>query len=146
MKVVGQHAPLLIEVETAFRRACEDTRGEAAEHAPVAVSRGFKLNAGDVQGGLRASISVTDVRHDGAGWHARVGSPLRYAMQREYGGEILPVRKKLLSWRDPATGEWHFARRVMQRPGGPRQGYKPWLRPAGDMFPSFMDQHLQRLQ
>lgn len=145
MKLVSNRAELLATVETGFRRACEDVRGEAAENAPVSVSRGLKLNAGDVQGGLRASIAVTDVRHDSEGWHARVGSALRYAMQREFGGVILPVRKKLLSWRDPVSGKWIFARRVSQLPGGPRQGHRPWLRPAGDKFGSFLEEHLRLL-
>lgn len=145
MQLVADHRPLEREVEIAFRRASEEVRGEAARNAPVSVSRGLKLNAGNVQGGLRASLAVSEVHHDGQGWHSRVGSALRYAMQREYGGVILPVRKKLLSWIDPITGVRRFARRVNQRPGGPRQGYKPWLRPAGDRFPEFMDDHLTAL-
>lgn len=108
----------------------------------MSVTRGAGLNVGAVQGGLRASIAVVDVRHDFEGWHARVGSPLRHAAQREFGGTILPVRGKLLHWIDPITGEHRFAKRVTQRPGGPRQGYRPWLRPAGDQFPAFMDEHL----
>lgn len=140
--LVPDHRPLEREIEMGFRRAVEEVRGQAAENAPVSVSRGAKLNAGDVQGGLRASIAVSEVVHDATGWHARVGSALRYALMREYGGVILPVRKKLLSWIDPQTGVRRFAKRVVQRPGGARNGYRPWLRPAGDMFPKFMDDHL----
>ena len=144
MRLVADHAELERDIATSFRRACEDVRGEAAENAPVGVSRGLKLNAGSVQGGLRASINVEDVRRTSEGWFARVGSPLRYAMMREKGGRIVPVRKRLLAWQDPITGKWIFAKRVVQRPGGPRQGYRPWLGPAGEKFPEFMADHLRR--
>lgn len=141
MKIVT-HWPMVAHVtHTAFARAVEEVVGEARKNAPVAVSRGFKLNAGDTQGGLRASI--TDVKVGDL--HARVGSTLRYALQRERGGTILPVRRKFLYWRDPSTGEWRVAKRVVQRPGGPRQGYKAWLLPAGDKFPGFMEDHLRAL-
>lgn len=142
MQLIVDHAPLFRHVAQSFSRACEDVRGAAAKNAPVSVSRGLKLNAGDVQGGLRASINITEIRYDASGYHARVGSALRYAMMREKGGTIVPVRKKLLAWQDPTTGKWIFAKRVVQRPGGPRQGYKPWLGPAGDQFVKFMGQHL----
>ena len=62
----------------------------------------------------------------------------------EKGGTIVPVRKRLLAWQDPITGKWIFAKRVVQRPGGPRQGYRPWLGPAGEKFPEFMADHLRR--
>jgi len=139
MKLVTHYDRVDRAVDLAFARAVDEVVGEAKKNAPVAVSRGLKLNAGDVQGGLRASITEVHVGR----LHARVGSPLRYAMQRERGGTIVPVRKKFLSWRDPITGEWRFARRVVQRPGGPRQGYKAWLEPAGDKFSGFMDDHLR---
>lgn len=142
MKLVADHRPLEQAISTSFKRSCEDVRGDAAEHAPVSVSRGLKLNVGAVQGGLRASIAVVDFRHDGSGYFARVGSALRYAMMREKGGVIVPVRKKLLSWQDLISGKWIFAKRVVQRPGGPRQGHRPWLQPAGDRFAEFMTQHL----
>jgi hypothetical protein len=141
VKLVTHYDRLYQFEDLAFSRALDEVVGEAQKNAPVAVSRGLKLNAGDVQGGLRASISAVMV----ARLHARVGSPLRYAMMRERGGTILPVRKKFLSWQDPVTGEWRFAKRVVQRPGGPRQGHKPWLEPAGDQFPRFMDDHLRAL-
>lgn len=145
MRLVAQHAPLLANVELAFRRSCEDVRGQAAENAPVSVSRGLKLNVGGLQGSLRGSIAVADVGHDAEGWHGRVGSNRRYALMREKGGTILPVRKKLLAWQDPITGKWIFAKRVTQRPGGPRQGYKPYLQPAGDRFGEYMAGHLKAL-
>lgn len=145
MKVVTNYTEVEAHVGTAFRRACEEVRGEAARNAPVGVARGAGLNAGSVQGGLRASITVADIRHEPIGWSARVGSPLVYAMMREFGGVIVPVRKKLLSWIDPYTGRRIFAKRVVQRPGGPRQGYKPWLRPAGEKFPQFFEDHLRAL-
>lgn len=141
MKIVTDWAKVNSLVETGFRRAVDEVVGEAKKNAPVSVSRGLKLNAGDVQGGLRASISATFTGR----LAARVGSPLRYALMREKGGTIVPVRKKLLSWIDPITGERIFAKRVVQRPGGPRQGHKPYLGPAGDRFPEFMDDHMKAI-
>ena len=72
---------------------------------------------------------------------------LRYAMQREKGGVIVPVRKKLLSWIDPITGDRIFAKRVVQKPGGPRQPtpYSPFIEPAGDRFPEYFSDHLRAL-
>lgn len=141
MRLVTHYDRVTAAVEGAFARAIDEVVGEAKRHAPVSVTRGVGYNMGDVQGGLRASISAVKVGR----LHARVGSALRYAMQREKGGTILPVRRKLLKWRDPATGKWRVARRVVQRPGGPRQGYKPWLEPAGDRFEEFMDDHLRAI-
>lgn len=128
-------------IDTAHARASDEVKGEAQRNAPVAVSRGLKLNAGSVQGGLRASITY---EADGPR-QGRVGSPLRYAMMREKGGVITPKRRKLLHWIDPITGEHRFAKRVVQRPGGPRQGYKPFIGPAGDKYPDFMEDHLRAL-
>jgi hypothetical protein len=143
MKVVPMHQELERNIATAFVRGVDEVTGEAKKNAPVSVSRGAKLNVGSVQGGLRASISAAFT----GTLQARVGSPLRYAMMREKGGVILPVRKKLLHWIDPITGEHRFARRVVQRPGGPRQPrpYTPFLQPAGDRFPEFMDDNLRAL-
>jgi hypothetical protein len=138
------HKDRLFEAESrAFRRAVQDVVGEAKQNAPVSVSRGFKLNALDVQGGLRASITSEAIDVSPVGLSTRVGSAVRHAAMREFGGTIVPVRRRLLAWQDPITGEWRFAKRVVQKPGGPRQGYKPWLRPAGDKFPAFMDAHLR---
>lgn len=145
MQFRSDRSRLDANIALAFTRAQLECVGQAQEDAPVSVSRGMKLNAGDVQGGLRASITAETPRKVGGDWFSRFGSALRYAMQREFGGVILPVRKKVLSWQDPETGEWHFAKRVAQLPGGKRQGNKPWLRPAGDRFPEFMEDHLRSL-
>jgi hypothetical protein len=139
LAVIRQHT------ETAFRRSMDEAVGDAKDHAPDGVSRGMKLNAGSVQGGLRASITSEGPERRGDGLYGRIGSPLRYAAQREFGGVILPVRKKMLSWRDPITGKWIFAKRVVQLPGGARQGHKPWLRPAGDKWPDRFAEHLRAL-
>jgi hypothetical protein len=128
-------------IETAFARAADDVVGEMRSNAPVSVSRGLKLNAGSVQGGLRASLTFEKTGR----LQGRAGSPVRYAMMREKGGTILPVRKRFLSWIDPVTGRRVFARRVHQRPGGARQGYKAFIAPAGDKFPEFMNDHLKAL-
>lgn len=144
MKLVADHSRLNLNIATAFVRAVDECVGDARQNAPVGVSRGVKGNAGDVQGALRASISATFI----GALQARFGSALRYAMQREKGGVILPVRRKLLSWIDPVTGKRIFAKRVSQRPGGPRQPkpYSAFIGPAGDRFPEFMDDHLRALE
>lgn len=135
------HPAVLKHVDTAFRRAGDECAGEARRNAPVGVSRGLKLNAGDVQGGLRASITF-EVTGRLSG---RMGSPVRHAMMREFGGTIIPIRKKLLSWIDPVTGQRIFAKRVVQRPGGARNGYRPFIRPAGDKFPQYIEDHLRAM-
>jgi hypothetical protein len=147
MRLVSDYSILNRNIITAFERAKDETVGEAKRNAPVGVSRGGKFNAGDVQGGLRASITADRTDVGAFQLHSRFGSALRYAMQREKGGVILPVRKKMLSWRDPITGEWIFAKRVSQRPGGPRQPrpYTPFIGPAGDRFPEFFSDHLRAL-
>ncbi len=129
MRLVTNYQPLYQGIELAFARATDEVVGQAKRNAPVGVS-----------GGLRGSISATKTGN----LSARVGSPLRYAMMREYGGTIRAVRKPFLKWRDPSTGRWYQKRSVVQRPGGPRQGYKPWLRPAGDRFPEFMNDHMPK--
>jgi hypothetical protein len=132
---------VLRNTETAFLRATDEVVGEMRKNAPVGVSRGMKLNAGDIQGSLRASLTfVRTGRLSG-----RAGSAKRYAMMREKGGVIVPIRKKLLSWIDPVTGQRIFAKRVVQRPGGPRQGHKSFIGPAGDKFPDFMEDHLKSM-
>jgi hypothetical protein len=147
MKLVTNYSTLNRNIVTAFERAKDESVGEAKRNAPVSVSRGMKLNSGDVQGGLRASIVAERTDVGAFELRSRFGSGLRYAMQREKGGTILPVRKKLLSWVDPITGERIFAKRVDQRPGGPRQPrpYSPFIGPAGDRFPEFMSDHLRAL-
>lgn len=141
MKVTTNYGPLRANVATSFLRAMDECVGEAKRNAPVSVSRGAKLNAGNVQGGLRASISAVVT----GTLQGRFGSAVRYAMQREKGGVILPVRKKFLSWIDPVTGKRIFAKRVTQRPGGARQPkpYSSFIEPAGEKFPQFMEDHLR---
>lgn len=153
---------------TAFVRAREEIIGEARRNAPVGASLGMGLNKGTVQGGLRASITddgppkVSTTMIVG-----RFGSAVRHALMREYGGTIRPVRRSALSWIDPRTGVRFvvgpnikrnfskidkatgqrvvFVRKpfIVQRPGGPRQGYKPFLRPAGEKFPQYFRDHLR---
>jgi hypothetical protein len=90
---------------TSFVRAREEVIGEARRNAPVSVSRGAGLNSGGVQGGLRASITDDGPpRVSGGQIAGRFGSAARHALQREFGGPIYPVRRKALSWVDPATG------------------------------------------
>lgn len=141
MKIRTDLTELNRNIDLAHARAADECVGEARRNAPVSVSRGMKLNAGSVQGGLRGSLTYqAETSRSG-----RMGSPLRYAMMREKGGTIVPVRKKLLHWIDPVTGEHRFARRVVQRPGGARQGYKPFIGPAGDKYPQYMEDHLKAL-
>jgi hypothetical protein len=143
MELVSYKEALFRHERRAFSRAVQDVVGQARQNAPVSVSRGMKLNAGDVQGGLRGSITAEPIRETATEQRTRVGSAARHAAMREFGGTILPVRKKLLAWRDPATGKWIFAKRVTQLPGGARQGHKPWLRPAAEQFAAFMTEHLR---
>lgn len=143
MKIVTHYDRVNAHTELAFARAVEEVVGEARLNVGASVSRGLKLNAGDVQGGMRASVTSQPTGR----LQARVGSAHRGAMMREKGGTILPVRKKLLSWIDPITGERRFAKRVYQRPGFHRSrvGRSAWLKPAGDTFPKAMDDHLRAL-
>lgn len=141
MKLITDHKVMPRTIDTAFGRATDEVVGEMRKNAPVSVSGGLKLNAGNVQGGLRASLTFEKTGR----LQGRAGSPVRHAMMREKGGVIVPVRKRLLSWIDPVTGERIFAKRVVQRPGGPRQGYKPFIGPAGDRFIEFMEDHLKAL-
>ena len=143
MKLVTHYDRVNTNIATAFVRATEEVVGEARLNVGVSVSRGLKLNAGNVQGGMRASVNAT---YPGR-LHARVGSQHRGALMREYGGTILPVRKKMLSWIDPITGKRVFAKRVYQLPGfvRGRLGRKAWLKPAGDEFPKRMDEHLRSM-
>lgn len=144
MKLVTHYSAVQQHVDLAFRRAVDEVEGEAKLNVGVSVSRGAKLNAGNVQGGMRASVTSDQLP---GRLHARVGSPHRGAMMREHGGVILPVRRKLLSWVDPYTGKRIFAKRVVQQPGfiRGRRGRSAWLKPAGDMFPQFMEDHLRAL-
>jgi hypothetical protein len=105
MKLVTNYPSVTRHVDLAFRRAVDEVVGEARMNVGVSVSRGLKLNAGDVQGGMRASV---DAQHTGR-LHARVGSQHRGAMMREKGGTILPVRGRFLSWVDPVTGKRIYA-------------------------------------
>ena len=141
MKIRTDLSELNRNIDTAHARATDEVVGLMRRNAPVSVSRGAKLNAGSVQGGLRASLTYEAESPR----HGRAGSAVRHAMMREFGGVIIPVRKKLLHWIDPVTGEHRFAKRVVQKPGGPRQGYKPFIRPAGDKYPEFMTDHLRAL-
>lgn len=143
MIVTTNAEPLLSAPRIAFGRALEEIVGLMRADAPVSVSRGVKLNAGDVQGGLRASLTHTPIVSTGAGITADVGSPVRYAAQREFGGTIRPVRKRLLAWQDPATGKWIFARSVTQLPGGARNGHKPFIRPNAEKFREIFPEHLR---
>jgi hypothetical protein len=148
--IVKSEAHRLFEATNlAFERSTQEVVGLAKENAPVSVSRGVKANVGDVQGGLRASITATPIQRVAGGMTRMVGSAARHAAQREFGGVIAPVRKPRLAWIDPTTGQWIVlpkGRTVTQRPGGPRQGYQPWLRPAADQWPRLMDEHLKAIR
>lgn len=132
----------------AFARALQEVVGDAKENAPVGMTGASRTNIHDTHGGLRASITATAIVETPAGAVAMVGSGVRHAAMREFGGTIRPVRKPRLSWIDPRTGRRIVlpkGRAVTQLPGGVRQGRKPWLRPAAARFGSYMDAHLKRL-
>lgn len=129
MRIVTFYDEVKRNNELAFARALDECVGDAKRRAPVRV------------GLLRGSIHSEMLGR----MRARFGSQLRYAWMRERGGTIVPVRARMLSWIDPITGRRVFAKKVVQRPGGPRQGYQPYIKPAGDQFPKFMLEHLQAL-
>jgi hypothetical protein len=149
VKVTTWPDRLIDQVWQAHDRAVQDVVGDAKDNAPVGMSgparvAGALLGSDTIQGGLRASITNRPEKRTDAEHSDQVGSAVRHAAMREFGGTIRPVRAKLLHWVDPATGEHRFAKVVHQRPGGPRQGYRPWLRPAGDNYPRHMEHHLRR--
>lgn len=121
------------DVNSAFMRAMGETVSLADELAPVD------------EGTLHASITWEWITRSTDSLKARFGSALRYAAIRELGGVIRPVRKKLLVWKDH-EGRWHAAKQVIQQPGG-RKGSakygKPYLRPAGEKWPEFMEKQLR---
>lgn len=148
MIVKSEKAQLFARTELAFARSTQEVVGLMRENAPVSVTRGVGTNVGDVQGGLRASLTATPIQRVAGGLSRFVGSAARHAAQREFGGTIAPTRKPRLAWRDPVSGRLIVlpkGRTVTQRPGGPRQGYQPFIRPAADRWPALMDEHLRAL-
>jgi hypothetical protein len=142
----------------------------AFERARQEVIRDADRGAPRLQGRLAASITTDGpARRTPAGVQGAFGSAERHAAMREFGGFIAPVRKKALSWISPTTGarivlgpgiRRKFAKvdkatgqvvifvpgaGVQQKPGGPRQGYRPYLRPAADRFSQYMADHLRAL-
>lgn len=146
--VESRKEELFARTRLAFERATQEVVGLMKEDAPVGVSRGMKLNAGEAQGGLRASLTATPIQNVAGGMSRFVGSGVRHAAQREFGGIIAPKRRPRLAWIDPVTGKWIVLRKgqtVSQRPGGPRQGYRPFIRPNADKFPALFDEHLKMM-
>lgn len=143
--------------ELAFERARQEVIGDADRMAPRATGR------------LAASITTDGpARRTSTGIVGAYGSAERHAAQREFGGFIAPVRKRALSWVMPSgirivlgpgirrkfakvdkeTGQVVIfvpGAGVMQKPGGPRQGYRPYLRPAADRWVAYLTDHLRAL-
>jgi hypothetical protein len=141
----------------AFERARDEVIADADRRAPRDM------------GTLAASIGPDGpARRGPMGVSGAFGSSLRYALMREFGGEIKPVRKRALSWvtksgirivlgpgikrthgrRDSDTGElviFVAKPSVVQRPGGPSNGYQPYLRPAAERFGEYLADHLRAL-
>lgn len=139
---------LFARTEIAFNRAAEECVGGAREDAPVGRTGASGSNRAETQGGLAASIHKERTQRSPGVLRTRFGSSMRHAAMREFGGTIVPVRAKLLSWIDPATGKRIFAKKVTQAPGGRRGSAKhgrPYLRPNGDRFPTYMSEHLRSL-
>lgn len=82
-----------------------------------------KVKAPARTGNLRRSIH-TETASAPTRAEATVGTDAVYAAQVEFGGTIVPKRKRLLRWVDE-SGVEHFARSVTQPA-------RPYLRPAFD--------------
>jgi phage gpG-like protein len=94
-------------------------------------------------GRLRGSLTNRPVTRSDTQAVDAVGSALRYARMREFGGVIRPVRRPRLAWRSPLYG-FRTALMVTQRPGGRTNGWKPWMRPAVAQYPDLMEQEVRR--
>lgn len=75
-----------------------------------------------VSGNLARSITIRTVKRTPNDVRVAVGTNVVYAKMVEYGGVIVPRNKRFLAWQTP-SGEWRFARRVVQPS-------RPFLRPA----------------
>lgn len=146
---------------TSFVRAREECIGEARRLAPVLKTGVRGIGSGSVQGGLRASITDDGPpRISGGTITGRFGSGLPYAMMREKGGTIAPVRRRALSWLDPQTGmrivlgptikRTHASidkttglKTLFVRKASVTQQGKPYIEPAGNKFPGFFTDHLR---
>lgn len=96
----------------------------AAVHAgALLIENAAKQKAPYRTGTLRRSLH-TEVESSATRATATTGTDVVYAAQVEFGGTIVPKRKKLLHWVD-ANGTDHFARKVTQVA-------RPYLRPAFD--------------
>lgn len=139
---------LFARTEIAFDRSVEECVGGARSDAPVGMTGASRSNVGGTHGSLAGSIHRERTQRSPGVLRTRFGSSMRHARMREKGGVIVPVRAKLLSWIDPATGKRIFAKRVVQAPGGRRGSSKhgkPYLKPNGDRFPQYMSEHLRSL-
>lgn len=150
-----------------FRKKHELAFSRAREECISFADRGAPRD----QGRLAASItSDGPPRRNAQGIIGAFGSAERHALMREKGGTIVPVRKKALSWISKTTGarivlgpgiRRKFAKvdkqtgqvvifvpgfGVTQRPGGPSNGYKPYLQPAGEQFGRVIGDHLRAVQ
>lgn len=124
-------AAFLARHQQAHGRAVQRVLGLMRRNAPVDMGR------------LRGSLTNRPVLRTDTRSVDMVGSALRYARIRELGGVIVPVRAKRLVWRDKAGG-WHSATRVVQRPGGPSNGYRPYGGPAVAQYPRIMAEEVRR--
>lgn len=141
----------------AFERARQEIISDADRNAPRK------------HGVLAASITTDGpAQRTSSGIRGAYGSAQRYAAMREFGGTIIPVRKKALSWvtdsgirivlgpgirrkfakKDPITGQLVVfvpGYGVTQRPGGASNGYRAYLRPAADRWGQYVTDHLKAL-
>lgn len=116
------------ELQKQLRKLTEATRVGAMEAAATAgamiIMNAAKGFAPVRTGNLRRSIHTETVLRSPQKVTVSVGTDVIYAKQREYGGVIVPRSAKMLAWQGP-DGQWHFARRVYQKP-------TPFMRPAFD--------------
>lgn len=93
-------------------------------HAKINASRGRPgLEVG--LGTLVGSITVSPARSTRTRAEVDVGPSVMYARIHEYGGVIVPLHAKVLSWIDEDTGERIFANMV-------HIPARPYMRPAVD--------------
>lgn len=97
---------------------------DAARSGALVIEAEAKTLAPVKTGNLRRSIHTETVGRSSSQVQVAVGTDAVYAAQVEYGGIIVPKRKRMLAWQDQG-GVWHFARRVSQKP-------HPYMRPAFD--------------
>jgi HK97 gp10 family phage protein len=116
------------ELARKLARLQEQVQGQQLAAAVTAgallIQDAAKIKAPARTGNLRRSIHTELTAAGPTRAEATVGTDAVYAAQVEFGGTIVPKRKRVLRWVDE-SGQEHFARSVTQPA-------RPYLRPAFD--------------